>query len=78
MNWKPWLHSIVAAAISAAAGSITASIVDPEKFNMTASGLQHLGAFAAINSLLAVALVLKQSPLPPESNAPVQPAQPKE
>ncbi len=78
MNWKPWLHSIVAAAISAAAGSITASIVDPEKFNMTVSGLQHLGAFAILNAILAVALVLKQSPLPPEINQRANPAQPKE
>ena len=73
MNWKPWLHSIFAGAISAAAGSITASIVDPEKFNLTRNGLAHLAAFAGINALLAVALILKQSPLPPESPSPNPP-----
>ena len=67
MTWKAWLHSILAAAISAAAGSITASIVDPEKFNFTASGLAHIGEFALVNAVLAVALILKQSPLPPDS-----------
>ena len=55
----------------------TASIVDPEKFNMTVSGLQHLGAFAILNAILAVALVLKQSPLPPEINQRANPAQPR-
>lgn len=66
MNWKAWLHSLLAAAISSAAGSITASIVDPAKFNFTASGLAHLGEFALVNAGLAVALILKQSPLPPD------------
>ncbi len=64
MTPKAWLHSILAAAISAAASSVTAGIVDPAKFNFTLSGIEHLGEFALVNAFLAVALILKQSPLP--------------
>jgi hypothetical protein len=64
MTWKAWLHSLVAAAVSAAASGVTAGIVAPESFNFSGPGLQKLGALCAVNALLAVATFLKQSPLP--------------
>jgi len=67
MNLKAWLHSLVAAAVSAAASGVTAGVVAPESFNFSGPGLQKLGALCAVNALLAVATFLKQSPLPTSS-----------
>lgn len=64
MSTKAWLHSLVAAAISAAASGVAVVVVDPNTFNFTAAGLQKLGAVCGVSSLLAVAAFLKQSPLP--------------
>ena len=64
MSLKAWIHSLVAAAISAAASGVTAAIVAPESFNFSGPGLQKLGAMCGVNALLAVAAFLKQSPLP--------------
>ena len=64
MSLKAWLHSLVAAAVSAAASGVTAGVVAPESFNFSGPGLQKLGALCAVNALLAVATFLKQSPLP--------------
>jgi hypothetical protein len=64
MSLKAWLHSLVAAAISAAASGVTVSIVAPESFNFSGPGLQKLGELCAISALISVANFLKQSPLP--------------
>lgn len=64
MSLKAWLHSLLAAAISAAASGVTAAIVAPESFNFSGAGLEKLGTLCAANAILAVAMFLKQSPLP--------------
>ena len=65
-DWKMWVHGLAAAVISAAASGITLVIVDPNSFNFTASGLQHLGTVCGVQALIAAAAYLKQSPLPAE------------
>lgn len=67
MNFKAWIHSVAAAAIGAVSAAITTSIASPSTFNLTPDGLKHLGAVCAVSALLAVAAVLKQSPLPADS-----------
>ena len=59
-----WLYGLASAAIGAAAGGITASVVAPESFNFSHAGLEKLGALCGVNALLAVAMYLKASPLP--------------
>jgi hypothetical protein len=66
MNFKAWLHSVVAAGISSAANSVVVIVLDPAKFNFSHGGLAHLGEVAALSALFGIALVLKQSPLPSE------------
>jgi hypothetical protein len=66
MNWKPWLYSLISAAISAAGSGVTLVIVAPDQFNFS-TGLGKLGTVCGVNALLAVALYLKQSPLPTAS-----------
>lgn len=67
---KAWIHSIVAAAIAAFATSVTAAIADPDKFNFSAAGIEHILAVGGLSALLAVLALLRQSPLPPTSGAP--------
>lgn len=67
MNFKAWIHSVAAAAIGAVSAAITTTIASPSTFNLTGAGLEHLGAVCGVSALLAVAAVLKQSPLPPDS-----------
>jgi hypothetical protein len=64
MNFRPWLKGLAAAAIHAAANTITLIIVDPLNFNATRAGLEHLGIAVSLSAGLAVAFYLKQSPLP--------------
>lgn len=64
MTLKAWLHSLIAAAISAAATGVTVTIVAPESFNFSGPGLAKLGTLCGVNALIAVANFLKQSPLP--------------
>ena len=63
-SMKAWLHSLGAAAISAAASGVTAGIVDPQTFNFSHGGLLKLAELCGVNALIAVAAFLKQSPLP--------------
>lgn len=63
-TWKTWVHSLVAAAVSAAASGVTLVIVDPASFNFSGGGLKHLAAVCGVQALIAVAAFLKQSPLP--------------
>lgn len=63
MNWKTWLKGLLSAAIGGAANVVTAIVVDPIAFNFQ-EGLGKLGAMAGMGAIIAVALYLKQSPLP--------------
>lgn len=64
-NWKTWLYSIGAAAIGGAATALGAALLNPASFNLTNSGLEHLGAVALFGAIVPVLALLKQSPLPP-------------
>lgn len=64
MNWQTWIHSIVAAFIGGASSAVSAVIVDPASFNLTPSGLQHIGEIAVVGGVIPVLTLLKQSPLP--------------
>ncbi len=63
MNWKHWLKGLVSAAIGAAANGITVMIVDPQAFNL-AEGAGKVGMVALVSAIVAIAMYLKQSPLP--------------
>lgn len=65
MEWRHWLRGIVSAAIGAAANTVTVTIAAPETFNLQ-EGLPKLGSVAAVSAIVAVAMYLKQSPLPGE------------
>jgi len=64
MNWKAWLHSLVAAAIGGAAAAIGAVLTSPDTFNLSSAGLKHLGVVALFGAAVPVVALLKQSPLP--------------
>lgn len=59
----PWIKGLVSAIIGGAANSVTVMIVDPESFNFD-TGLQKLGAVAAISAIVSAAAYLKKSPVP--------------
>lgn len=61
-----WLRGLISAVIGGAANSITVMIVDPVAFNLQ-DGAGKLGTVALISALLALAMYLKQSPLPPNN-----------
>ncbi len=61
---KVWIHTLAAGAISAAAAVIPLCIVSPTTFNASAAGLENLLKVCALTALVAVAAILKQSPLP--------------
>jgi hypothetical protein len=63
MDWKTWVKGLVSAAIGAAANGITVAIVDPANFNLS-EGAGKLGSVMLVSAIVAVALYLKQSPLP--------------
>ena len=65
MDWKTWLKGLIAAFIGAAANGVVLSITDPATFNFK-EGIGHLGAVCLTSGIIAVALYLKQSPLPKE------------
>ncbi|HOR98920.1 MAG TPA: hypothetical protein PLZ74_11170 [Kiritimatiellia bacterium] len=62
-NWKTWLYGLASAAIGAAANTVTVMIVAPETFNL-GEGLNKVLMAAGSSAIVAVALYLKQSPLP--------------
>lgn len=64
MNWKPWLHSLIAAAIGGFASAASAAIVVP---HATILLVLKLGAVGAVVPVLTL---LKQSPLPPDNESP--------
>lgn len=71
MTWKPWLHGLSAAVITAAASALALSRVDPQTFNFTPAGLLALAKGAGGAAILAAAAYLMKSPLPGDSPAPV-------
>lgn len=58
MNFRSWLHAVLAAFISGAATAITAVVVAPEL------DWKKVGTMALVSGILSVATLLKQSPLP--------------
>lgn len=58
-----WLKGLVAAFIGGSANGITVMIVDPVAFNFK-EGLGKVGMVTLISGIFAVALYLKQSPVP--------------
>jgi hypothetical protein len=71
MNWKAWIHSIIAAAIGGAASALSAVLVAPSAFNFTPAGWENIGKIALAGAIIPVLTLLKQSPLPDVSTAPV-------
>lgn len=68
MNWDnvaKWFYGLVSAFIGAASSAVTASIVAPESFNLSHAGLLKIGELCVVSGGVAVAMYLKQSPLPP-------------
>lgn len=63
MDWKTWTKGIVSAAVGAAANSVTLMIADPTTFNLQ-EGIGKVGTVAVVSAVVAIALYLKQSPLP--------------
>jgi hypothetical protein len=61
-----WLKGLIAAIISAAANTITASIVDPVNFPL--SDFKKIGTFALVSGLIGAAMYLKQSPIPKDDD----------
>lgn len=64
---KTWVHSIAAAAISSGANAVLVTVVSPSTFNLSGAGLAKLGELIVLSSVVAVALILKQSPLPSDT-----------
>jgi len=63
MNWKAWVHSLIAAAIGGAASALGAILISPASFPDNGTGWAHLGAVAAFGAIVPVLALLKQSPL---------------
>ncbi len=67
MNWRTWLYSLLSAGIGGAANSLGGVIVAPSVFNFTHEGLIKIGQLALFGFAVPVLALLKQSPLPPDS-----------
>lgn len=63
-----WLKGLLAAAITAGATAVTATVVAPETFNFQDGGTKLL-TMVLVQALVGVALYLKSSPLPGEPAA---------
>jgi len=66
MDWTKWVKGLVSAIIGGAANAITVAIVDPIAFNLQ-EGASKLLTVALVSAIVAAAMYLKQSPLPPAS-----------
>lgn len=66
MDWNKWIKGLVSAIIGGGANAITVAIVDPIAFNMQ-EGAGKLLTVALVSAIVAAAMYLKQSPLPPTS-----------
>lgn len=67
MNWKTWLHSLIAAGIGGASNAALGALAMPDTFNFSHAGLMNLGKMALIGALVPVLTLLKQSPLPSDT-----------
>jgi hypothetical protein len=67
MNWKTWIYSILSAGIGGAASALGGVIVAPSVFNFTPTGWENIGKLALFGFAVPVLALLKQSPLPPET-----------
>lgn len=65
---KAWLHSIAAAAIGGAAGALSLIVLTPASITWDASGAILLGKAALIGAVIPVLALLKQSPLPGDTD----------
>jgi len=66
MDWNKWIKGLVSAVIGGGANAITVAIVDPIAFNLQ-EGASKLLTVALVSAIVAAAMYLKQSPLPPTS-----------
>lgn len=67
---KAWIHSLGVAAIGGASSALSAIFVAPDTFNFTSHGLMNILKIALFAAVVPVLTLLKQSPLPPESEQP--------
>ena len=67
MDWKTWLHSLIAAGIGGASSAALGIFAMPNTFNFTHDGLIALGKMVLIGAVVPVLTLLKQSPLPTDS-----------
>lgn len=64
-NVLNWIYGLLAAIIGAAANGVLVVLVAPESFNLN-SGLNKLLSVMLGFAIVAAAMYLKQSPLPPK------------
>ncbi len=62
MNWKLWLHGLIAAAIGGAVTALFQMLSKPQAVNFSAAGWHRYGAGAAGGALVAVLGYFKASP----------------
>lgn len=74
MNWKPWLHGLLAAFIgggaAAGAAAISGMVVKPQAFNLGVelkSTLTLMAGTFLLSGIISVLLFLQKSPLPDDS-----------
>jgi hypothetical protein len=70
-----WLKGLLAAALSGAASTAGAMLLDPDHFN--SANLKHLGLVAGLGAITGTAGYLKQSPLTTAIAEPTQAIDPK-
>ena len=66
---KAWIHSIAAAAIGGAAGALSLIILTPASVTWNETGAILLSKAALIGAVIPVLALLKQSPLPGDTDA---------
>lgn len=74
MNWKTWLHSLLAAAIGGASNAVLGAVAIPDTFNFSHQGWINIGKLAAVGAIVPVLTLLKQSPLPTDVTTTTQTA----
>lgn len=68
-DWKRWLKGMATAAIGAFATGITLVMVDPMDYNLADPvAAKKLLTVCIVSAIIAVAMYLKQSPLPNETS----------
>jgi len=64
-KWKPWVKGMASAAIGAFATGVSLVIIDPLDYNLLDPvAAKRLLMVCIVNAVIAVAMYLKQSPLP--------------